>query len=298
MPPFKDAWTEHQLKRWMRPDAYRYIRPDWRRFWNAGHENDPLYRFYESVERKFSPDQPRVPVGSSEGGQWTSEGTSGSSQPVSRPQRTRLADAASTINANILSDGPPPGSNANGASSPEFGPGKSGWHDYSAGPNLVCAAELRCSREEIADQLARFSIPGRDPSSPVVHGDGSFVFDPRTGLPGGLVTTRIEDSGLKIINQTSPAHLFYDGVVVRQATLSDDGAWFVTTRGFGNNVIPGMNMFNREQGPVIFGILDQRMRANIERHHAKGILDLGMRRVDGCGDCRRRALLAGAYHVR
>ncbi|MEA2991925.1 MAG: hypothetical protein QOD40_845 [Alphaproteobacteria bacterium] len=76
MPPFNDAQTEAQLKRWMRPDAHRYIRPDWRRFWNAGHENDPLYRFYESVERKFSPDQPRVPAGSSDGGQWTSDGSS------------------------------------------------------------------------------------------------------------------------------------------------------------------------------------------------------------------------------
>jgi hypothetical protein len=31
MTQFKDAYTEHQLKRWMRPDAWRFVRPDWRR---------------------------------------------------------------------------------------------------------------------------------------------------------------------------------------------------------------------------------------------------------------------------
>ena len=69
----------------MRPDAYRYIRPDISRFMPAG---SPIYsghnvvKYFWPVERdddaqscarKFSLDQPRVPAGSPAGGQWTSD---------------------------------------------------------------------------------------------------------------------------------------------------------------------------------------------------------------------------------
>ena len=62
------VYLEYQLKRWMRPDAHRFIRPDWRRYVKPGSE---LAVFYERYERKYSPEQPRVPAGSREGGQWT-----------------------------------------------------------------------------------------------------------------------------------------------------------------------------------------------------------------------------------
>lgn len=62
------AYLEHQLKRWMRPDADRFIRPDWRRYVRPGFEDDHPFALYE---RKYSQDQPRVPAGSREGGQWT-----------------------------------------------------------------------------------------------------------------------------------------------------------------------------------------------------------------------------------
>jgi hypothetical protein len=71
MSPFKSAYLEHQIKRWMRPDAHRFIRADWQRFVKPGSE---LWSLYELYERKYSTDQPRVPAGSSEGGRWTSEG--------------------------------------------------------------------------------------------------------------------------------------------------------------------------------------------------------------------------------
>jgi len=52
----------------------RFMRPDWRRYVVPGSD---LARYYESIERKYSEDQPRVPAGSPEGGQWTSDnGTS------------------------------------------------------------------------------------------------------------------------------------------------------------------------------------------------------------------------------
>jgi hypothetical protein len=31
----------------------RFMRPDWRRFMRPGHGNDPLYRLYERIERKY-----------------------------------------------------------------------------------------------------------------------------------------------------------------------------------------------------------------------------------------------------
>lgn len=50
-----------------------FLRPDWRRFWKPGQENDPVYRFYEWVERKYRPDQAR-----DWHGRWTDEGGEGS----------------------------------------------------------------------------------------------------------------------------------------------------------------------------------------------------------------------------
>jgi hypothetical protein len=56
MSPFKDAFTEHQIKRWIRPDAYNFVRPDWRRFVQPGFERGHPFELYE---HKYSPDQPR-----------------------------------------------------------------------------------------------------------------------------------------------------------------------------------------------------------------------------------------------
>jgi hypothetical protein len=71
----------------------RSLRPDWRRFWKPGHENDPLYKLYESVERKFDPNQARVPKGQPEGGQWASDGTS----DAPAPEQNGTADVQTII---------------------------------------------------------------------------------------------------------------------------------------------------------------------------------------------------------
>lgn len=70
MARFQDAWLTHQQKRFMRPDAERYVRPDVFR-WSPRGGTD-----VGASERKFDPDQPRVPAGSPEGGQWTADGGS------------------------------------------------------------------------------------------------------------------------------------------------------------------------------------------------------------------------------
>jgi len=71
---------EHDRKRFMRPDAYRFLRSDWRRF--TGGRQDPLHQLFERAEHKYRPDQPRVPQGSPGGGQWTGDNSSvGQSDP-------------------------------------------------------------------------------------------------------------------------------------------------------------------------------------------------------------------------
>jgi hypothetical protein len=59
-----NAALAHQKNRFMRPDAHRYLRPDWPRWQIQSQET--------ALQRKYSPEQPRVPAGSSDGGQWSS----------------------------------------------------------------------------------------------------------------------------------------------------------------------------------------------------------------------------------
>jgi hypothetical protein len=71
MAQIKAAYLERELTRGMRPDAYRFIRPDWRR---CVAPNSDLGAVLKRFEQKYRPDQPRVPAGSREGGQWTGDG--------------------------------------------------------------------------------------------------------------------------------------------------------------------------------------------------------------------------------
>lgn len=80
MPYFHPAYPEHERKRFRRHDAHRFIRPDWRRFVQPG---SALACHYAELEAKYRPDQPRVPAGSSEGGQWTDDLDQGAGSPAS-----------------------------------------------------------------------------------------------------------------------------------------------------------------------------------------------------------------------
>jgi hypothetical protein len=68
MSPIHPLAAAHALARWTRHDAHRFLRPDWRRYVQPASE---LARLSEQIERKYRPDQPRVPAGVAEGGQWT-----------------------------------------------------------------------------------------------------------------------------------------------------------------------------------------------------------------------------------
>jgi hypothetical protein len=151
-----------------------------------------------------------------------------------------------------------------------YSPDRPGWHEYRE-TNMVCRPELNCTREEIVDQLSRHAVPGQDPSKPIESGQIYTVWDTRFPVqyPGGRVLTEVSDDGLTTTNTTLrlPQHILADGQIVRTAYQASDGAWYVTTHGYGNNVIPGMATVNANQGPLIFRHLDTQMRENIERHH-------------------------------
>ncbi len=72
MPPFKDAVLQHELKRWMRPDAHRFVRTDWRRYVAPGSDAAAVFGLYE---QKYRPDQAR-----DDHGRWTDEGVGASGQ--------------------------------------------------------------------------------------------------------------------------------------------------------------------------------------------------------------------------
>ncbi|MBS4002645.1 MAG: hypothetical protein KGZ91_04670 [Afipia sp.] len=64
----EDAYARHQQQRWLRPDAYRWVRSDVARFLAPS----AAASVYCGVERKYSPNQPRVPAGNGrESGRWT-----------------------------------------------------------------------------------------------------------------------------------------------------------------------------------------------------------------------------------
>lgn len=148
-----------------------------------------------------------------------------------------------------------------------YSPDKGGWHDYTEGPNTVCSAEQACTAEQMADYHSRFAVPGQDPSKPVTDQSINKVYDPRIGLYAGKVTTYISADGLTITNVTRPGHVFHDGQITRALSQDASGAWSVTTRGIGNNILPGAGMINQWQGPKIFNYVDQQMRSYIETNH-------------------------------
>ena len=71
MGPIKPEYLAREQKYWMRHDAHKFIRPDWRRFVKPGSETAAVFEVYE---QKYRPDQARVPSGSRDGGQWVDEG--------------------------------------------------------------------------------------------------------------------------------------------------------------------------------------------------------------------------------
>lgn len=91
MPSYHEAWLRHQQSRWLRPDGDRWIRPDAARFLAPGAD---ITKAFPVLARKYSPDQPRVPAGNPDGGQWTDGATIGG---ASGGHRARDASTAAEV---------------------------------------------------------------------------------------------------------------------------------------------------------------------------------------------------------
>jgi hypothetical protein len=138
------------------------------------------------------------------------------------------------------------------------------------------------------DQFHRYVFPGQHPYELVVGGQSysvSICYKDHCVPLGssGAIRTSVENGGFTTINQTVPSHVLYDGKVIRHLYQGEDGAWYVSSYGFGNNksyTIPvqygqlepeyvQMNLasVNQWAGPGIFNNADQQMLMNIETHH-------------------------------
>ncbi|MCP9626120.1 hypothetical protein NML43_03340 [Rhodopseudomonas palustris] len=63
-----ETWLSYQQRRWIRPDGDRWVRQDAARFLAPGGN---VVDAFPSLAFKYNPNQPRVPAGNPDGGQWT-----------------------------------------------------------------------------------------------------------------------------------------------------------------------------------------------------------------------------------
>jgi hypothetical protein len=159
--------------------------------WRLAEREAALHHAYDELHQlnlRFDPNQPRIPAGEPGAGQWTSGGGGGVAADAGDP----LFDGSDTPDS--ATDAPPSDSPSGTiiGTAPDgtpivaagdrgeqvISPHKPNYHDYTSGPNMVCSAENRCSREQMADYLSRFAVPGQDPARPVRDKDVSTVYDP------------------------------------------------------------------------------------------------------------------------
>lgn len=141
-------------------------------------------------------------------------------------------------------------------------------HDYWV-VTEICPAFWQCTAEEIADYLARYSVPGSDPSVPVENREFYPVYEPRPWLPRfnpGDVQVFISADGLTVVNRAAKGHWFEGGQVVRTAVRSEDGSWYIITHGFGNNA--EYDNVNEWQGPQTFKYMDRQIIADMNSRRA------------------------------
>lgn len=134
-----------------------------------------------------------------------------------------------------------------------------GDHDYTAGPNLICPRQWRCSAAMVGDVYTqiRFAVPGN--SSPLTVVSGNTYTVSAGGIPVGTVTSYVGKGGLTINNITNLSHIFYDGWANRNAFQHSNGNWYSYTHGKGTNYFLGAFMAAANQifGPGTFDGIDR-----------------------------------------
>lgn len=86
-------WMGTDAQRWMRPDAERWIRQDVARFLKPVSD---LADVFPALDRKFNPNQPRIPAGRTGGGRWT-DGSDGGTRLASGQNDPRIVSDADPI---------------------------------------------------------------------------------------------------------------------------------------------------------------------------------------------------------
>lgn len=94
-------YLTRQLERWTRPNAHLFVRPDWRRVAPRAADDHPFALY----ENKYRPDQPRVPAGNPDGGQWTADGAGGGSR--SPGSQTAIKPPPPINDPRVISDAVP-----------------------------------------------------------------------------------------------------------------------------------------------------------------------------------------------
>ena len=187
--------------------------------------------------------------------------------------RTKSCDTASVGGSSVARTGASSKSSSGGQAwissrkdAFDYDPMDDSWHEYSS-TSIVCYAEWACSPAEMADYLSRFGFPGQDPTVPLVDGAISVVKDPVFDHAMGRVVTSMSPDGLALVNVTLPRHVLANGEI-RRYVYESHGAWYATTNGIGNNIVPGGRLANQLFGPLIFEGVDYNMRSYIRE--AKG----------------------------
>jgi hypothetical protein len=90
----RDYWIEYQRRRWMKPNAAVWMRPDAARWLLP---NQKIWMGLKNREAKYSPEQPRVPAGNLDGGQWTEGGGARQSEAGARQSEANVQMAGSVI---------------------------------------------------------------------------------------------------------------------------------------------------------------------------------------------------------
>jgi RHS repeat-associated protein len=166
-----------------------------------------------------------------------------------------------TIPVGLATGGGASGTSAACGQEGVYSPECPGWHEYQVS-NVVCPAIFNCTEEEMIEYMSRFAYPNQDPSQPAQPYRIYTVGIPIVGLDLdqiGSIRFTTSNGGLTTRNTTLSTHILYDGVVIRTADQNERGDWVITTQGYGNNVVPGMDVANDVGGPILFNTVDTQM---------------------------------------
>ncbi len=148
---------------------------------------------------------------------------------------------------------------------------KPGYHRYVQGPTALGTEAEGLTEAMVKDALGRFAVPGQNPTKPVEH-DKIYAVYPPGGRDShysvGNVRTTVADDGMSIRNKAQKGHIFYPGNIDRRIHL-ENGTWYVTTIGEGNNERPVMDAANQKGGPVVFELVDNQMKKYLRDQIAK-----------------------------